>query len=42
MDTKKPASTAEKTFGDVAPKLVQLTDDVLFDDVWERRRSWSS
>ena len=23
-------------FGDLAPKLVQLTDDVLFGDVWER------
>ena len=24
-------------FGDFAPKLVQLTDDVLFGDVWERK-----
>ena len=24
-------------FGDFAPKLVQLTDDVLFADVWERK-----
>lgn len=24
-------------FGDFAPKLVQLTDEVLFADVWERR-----
>ena len=23
-------------FGDVAPKLAQLTDDVLFGDVWAR------
>lgn len=22
--------------GDIAPKLAQLTDDVLFDDVWQR------
>jgi len=24
------------TFGDFAPKLAELTDDVLFDDVWNR------
>jgi 4-carboxymuconolactone decarboxylase len=36
MGTNKPASTAQKTLGDFAPKLVQLTDDVLFGDVWER------
>jgi len=28
--------TAQKTLGDIAPKLAQLTDDVLFGDVWER------
>ncbi|HEX8112354.1 MAG TPA: carboxymuconolactone decarboxylase family protein [Kofleriaceae bacterium] len=28
--------TAHKTIGDIAPKLAQLTDDVLFGDVWER------
>jgi 4-carboxymuconolactone decarboxylase len=27
---------AQKLFGDVAPKLAQLTDDVLFGDVWAR------
>jgi 4-carboxymuconolactone decarboxylase len=27
---------AQKTIGDIAPKLAQLTDDVLFGDVWER------
>src|SRR5438093_9148393 len=27
---------AHKTIGDIAPKLAQLTDDVLFGDVWER------
>ena len=36
MGTNKPAYTAQKTLGDFAPKLVQLTDDVLFGDVWER------
>jgi 4-carboxymuconolactone decarboxylase len=29
-------STARQTIGDFAPKLVELTDDVLFGDVWER------
>ena len=27
---------AQKLIGDFAPKLVSLTDDVLFGDVWER------
>lgn len=30
------SNTGNKTLGDVAPKLAQLTDDVLFGDVWER------
>jgi 4-carboxymuconolactone decarboxylase len=34
--TKEP-SGAQKMFGDFAPKLVELTDDVLFGDVWERK-----
>ncbi|MFE9202491.1 carboxymuconolactone decarboxylase family protein [Micromonospora sp. NPDC007230] len=29
-------SPARKMLGDFAPKLVSLTDDVLFADVWER------
>ena len=29
-------SDAQKMFGEFAPKLAQLTDDVLFGDVWER------
>jgi 4-carboxymuconolactone decarboxylase len=36
MNTNPPASTAQKTLGDFAPKLVELTDKVLFADVWER------
>jgi hypothetical protein len=32
----KEPSSIKKTFGDFSPKLVQLTDDVLFGDVWER------
>jgi len=33
--TKEP-SAARKMLGELAPKLVELTDDVLFGDVWER------
>ena len=33
--TKEP-SAAQKMLGDFAPKLVELTDNVLFGDVWER------
>ena len=33
----EPASAAAKTLGAFAPKLVQLTEDVLFADVWERK-----
>src|SRR5947209_18908299 len=32
----KESSGAEKMFGDFAPKLVELTDNVLFGDMWER------
>jgi len=32
----KEPSAAQKLIGGFAPKLVQLTDQVLFDDVWER------
>jgi len=33
--SKKP-SAAQKMIGDFAPKLADLTDDVLFGDVWQR------
>jgi 4-carboxymuconolactone decarboxylase len=33
---KKEPSGAEKMFGGFAPKLVDLTDNVLFGDMWER------
>src|SRR5439155_6020610 len=36
-DMNKEPSAIKKNFGDSSPKLVQLTDDVLFGDVWERR-----
>lgn len=29
-------TTAQRNFGDISPKFAQLTDDVLFGDVWER------
>ncbi len=29
-------TAAQQLIGDFAPKLVSLTDDVLFEDVWER------
>lgn len=32
----KPSNAADKLIGDFAPKLVELTDRVLFDDMWER------
>jgi len=36
MNPDKPQSAARKRLGDFAPKLVDLTEDVLFGDVWER------
>jgi 4-carboxymuconolactone decarboxylase len=36
MATSKPASGARATIGDIAPKLAEITEDVLFGDVWER------
>ncbi|MGD0101458.1 MAG: carboxymuconolactone decarboxylase family protein [Acidobacteriota bacterium] len=32
----KEPSAAQKMIGDFAPKLVELTDNVLYGDVWER------
>ena len=32
----KEPSAAQKMMGDFAPKLAELTDNVLFGDVWER------
>jgi 4-carboxymuconolactone decarboxylase len=36
MDTNKPLTAAQKAIGDFAPKLAELTDEVLFGDIWER------
>ena len=33
---QKPSTAAEQIIGDFSPKLVRLTDDVLFADVWKR------
>lgn len=36
MSNEKPPSAVRQSLGEIAPKLVDLTDDVLFGDVWER------
>jgi 4-carboxymuconolactone decarboxylase len=36
MAANSEPSGAQKMFGDFAPGLVHLTDDVLFGEVWER------
>ena len=37
MPESNQESTIKKTYGDFVPKLVSLTDEVLFGDVWERK-----
>jgi 4-carboxymuconolactone decarboxylase len=32
----KQVGGGRRSIGDIAPKLAELTDDVLFDDVWNR------
>ncbi len=36
MSEPQQASVAQQLVGDFAPKLAELTDDVLFGDVWAR------
>jgi 4-carboxymuconolactone decarboxylase len=36
VDSQPRPTAGRDTFGDIAPKLAQLTDDVLFGDVWAR------
>ena len=36
MENRIHPTGAEKAIGSFSPKLVSLTDDVLFGDVWER------
>ncbi len=31
-----PPTAARESFGDIAPKLAELSDEVLFGEVWER------
>ena len=33
---RRQVGGGRRAIGDVAPKLAELTDDVLFDDVWNR------
>jgi 4-carboxymuconolactone decarboxylase len=33
----KQSNAAQQLIGSFAPKLVELTDRVLFDDIWERK-----
>ena len=37
VDSQPQPTAARDMFGDIAPKLAQLTDDVLYRDVWARR-----
>lgn len=36
MSEQKQPTRAQQLLGDIAPKLAEITDDVLFADVWER------
>jgi len=36
MEKQGHPTGAEKAIGGFSPKLVRLTDDVLFGDIWER------
>lgn len=36
MASQKPAQSPRDAVRSVVPKLIELTDDVLFGDVWER------
>jgi 4-carboxymuconolactone decarboxylase len=37
MTLSKPSTGAQQLIGSFAPKLVELTDRVLFDEIWERK-----
>jgi 4-carboxymuconolactone decarboxylase len=37
MTNEKPQPTVRDRIGEVAPKLVDLTEKVLFGDIWERQ-----
>lgn len=38
MNQDKPPTALRQSLGELAPKLVDLTEDVLFGDVWERQQ----
>jgi 4-carboxymuconolactone decarboxylase len=35
MASKQPTPTVRELIGDLAPKLAELSDDLLFGDIWE-------
>jgi 4-carboxymuconolactone decarboxylase len=37
MSDEKELTVAQRAIGDIAPKLAELTDDVLFGDIWKRK-----
>jgi 4-carboxymuconolactone decarboxylase len=36
MPSQPPKFTAQDLIGDIAPKLAEITDQVLYADIWER------
>jgi len=36
MPSQAPKFTAQDLIGDIAPKLAEITDQVLYADIWER------
>jgi 4-carboxymuconolactone decarboxylase len=36
MSNERASNAAQQAFGQVAPKLAEITDQVLFGDVWKR------
>jgi 4-carboxymuconolactone decarboxylase len=36
LSESKPQTPAQQLFGDIAPKLAEYSDNVLFGDLWER------
>ncbi len=36
MESRKHTPTAQDLIGDIAPRLAELSDDILFGDIWER------
>jgi len=36
MSNERSPDHAQKSYGDIAPKLAQVTDEFLFGDIWKR------